>query len=92
MYRANIHLNTRSLPEPTPEYCSGACINGSIRLVGGPSPYEGRVEVCFEGCWGTVSNIGFHPLDASVTCRQLGFPAFGKTNNAIDNFLRKTFF
>ena len=83
---------TCSLLEPIPEYCSGTCTNGSIRLVGGPSPYKGRVEVCFEGCWGSVNSFGFHSFDASVTCRQLGFPAIGKKNNVFGNSQRNTFY
>ena len=46
--------------------------------MGGPSPYKGRVEVCVGGCWGTVCGNGFRVSDASVVCRELGYPTFGK--------------
>ena len=46
--------------------------------MGGPSPYKGRVEVCVGGCWGTVCGNGFDASDASVVCRELGYPTLGK--------------
>ena len=46
--------------------------------MGGPSPYKGRVEVCVGGCWGTVCGNDFYVSDASVVCRELGHPTFGK--------------
>ncbi len=49
------------------------CIGGEVRLVSGPSSSEGRVEVCFEGVWGTVTGTGFGLQEAVVVCKQLGF-------------------
>ena len=45
------------------------------RLADGPQgreKYEGRLEIEFEGKWGTVCNDGFDKKAAEVVCRSLG--------------------
>ena len=49
-------------------YNFNACtlpFEGTIRLVGGASVYEGRLEIFHDNVWGTD--------EAKVTCRQLGY-------------------
>ena len=53
------------------------CANGDIRLRGGVSDTEGRVEICYNSTWGTVCDNMWGPTNAGVACRQLGFSSTG---------------
>ena len=38
---------------------------------------EGRLEVCYNGQWGTVCDDYFYNVEARVACRHVGYPSDG---------------
>ena len=50
-----------------PSYCP------PVRLVGGDSENEGRVEIYYKNTWGTVCNNHWGSSDSNTVCRQLGY-------------------
>lgn len=54
-------------------------LDTNVRLVGGFTKYEGRLEVYYNGTWGTVDGYYINSMDmnhkfAAVVCRSLGLP------------------
>jgi len=45
----------------------------AVRLVDGPSAREGRLEVQYDGQWGTVCDDEFTDAAAAVVCYMLGY-------------------
>ena len=68
--------------------CTGPCLPGELRLVGGIITNEGRVEICLNNEWCTVCDSSWVNAEAAVVCRQLGYPAQGYKDVAI--YLTKT--
>ena len=56
------------------------CDNGAIRIVGGESELEGRVEVCLSGVWGSICGVDWTDLNAAVVCNQSGFAITGESS------------
>ena len=55
------------------------CSDGDLRLEGGRTVSEGRVEMCQNGTWRAVCDDGWDDsnLNANVVCRQQGFATAG---------------
>ena len=49
------------------------CKEGEVRLFGGSSANNGRLEICHSNIWGTVCDDGWNLKNSLVACRQLGY-------------------
>ena len=49
------------------------CQNGEVRLVGGGSERQGRVEMCYNGVWSAVCADEWNEIAASFVCSKLGY-------------------
>lgn len=58
------------------------CTEGAIRLVGGADDYEGRIEICHDGVWGTICDDFWSGNDGVVACGQLGLDFVSTTTRA----------
>ncbi len=78
LYTHNI-LSTTPPPHTHTHTATSPSYAPSLRLVGGTissltnQPLSGRLEVNFDGVWGTIGSTGFDHLSAHVLCAQLGY-------------------
>lgn len=56
------------------------CSDGDVRLVNGRTPNEGRIEICYNGVWGSVCHDFWDDTDATIVCNQLGYTTQGTIN------------
>lgn len=75
----------RTSPHSDPSTEAANCTTGEHRLVNGPNPLEGRVEICINNAWGTVCSTAFSENEAEVICRNLGLLPSGKVLMHISN-------
>ena len=70
-----------------------------VRLVDGKSKQEGRVEVFYDGQWGTVCDDDWDLKEAAIVCKELGFgkavqapkhSRFGKGKFSFKRYLNRT--
>ena len=63
-------------------FADPVCEHGSVRLVNGSGveSTEGKVQVCFQGLWGTVISRSWGFKEARVVCRSLGREEYGRIN------------
>uniref|UniRef100_A0A8C4IF88 Macrophage receptor with collagenous structure n=1 Tax=Dicentrarchus labrax TaxID=13489 RepID=A0A8C4IF88_DICLA len=71
---------TQGLPGPPGPKGDSGDRELNVRLVGGQS--RGRVEVKYNGVWGTVCDDSFDTVDGKVICRMLGFQVAVSTYTA----------
>ena len=69
---------------------------GSVRVANttysysdGGSSYSGRVEVCYNGSYGSVCDVGWNDEDASVVCQNY-FGYFGKYTSDLDRAVKNS--
>lgn len=63
------------------------CSDGDLRLRGGISLLQGRVEICMGTVWGSICDSLWSDRDATVVCRQLGFSDQGMSLGTITNLM-----
>ena len=58
------------------------CSDDQLKLTGSTVEYYGRVEICSNQRWGTLSYYHWTPSNAEVACKELGYQCMSKHINA----------
>ena len=53
------------------------CTDGDVRLAGGSSTNDGRLQICYGSVWGAVCYHNFDDNAATVVCKELGIANVG---------------
>ena len=64
-------------------FTESCATQGTLRLVGGQTSEEGRLEVCIGGLWGSVCDNYWSTHNARVVCRELGYGVDGQKTLSI---------
>ena len=59
------------------------CNDRELRLVEGWTEWKGRLEVCLNQRWRTVSSDGWMTANTQVVCRDLGYQINGINFNTV---------
>ena len=72
-----VHAHNVELVNSISAPVTANCTTGALRLAGGTTANEGRVEICYDNQWGTVCSHSWSVSDARVVCRQLKYSPLG---------------
>ena len=57
-----------------PAFADRSVTMSALRLMGGKVAHEGRLEIRYDGQWGTICDDYWTDVEADVACRALGYP------------------
>ncbi|KAF4113916.1 scavenger receptor cysteine-rich domain-containing group B protein [Onychostoma macrolepis] len=70
--KGNNVVEPRGLEPTTPSRLISALRDGAVHLAGTGDRCQGRVEIYYQGSWGTVCDDDWSMADATVVCQQIG--------------------